>query len=58
MSNGASRGPQAGGMVLALAVIAGAVIGRVYGEASLGFVIGVLTGIAAAVLIWLVDRRR
>lgn len=46
-----------GGVFVALGVIAGAVIGDMMGQASLGFLAGLVLGIAAAVAVWLRDRR-
>jgi hypothetical protein len=48
----------AGGVFVALGVIAGAVIGDLYGQSSLGFLAGLAAGVAAATLVWVVDRRR
>jgi len=52
------RGTMAGGFLIAAGVIGGAIIGIVRGEPSAGVVIGIAVGVAAAILVWLVDRRR
>lgn len=49
---------RAGGAILALTIVAGALIGNHFGQASLGVVIGVGLGIAITVGFYLVDRRR
>ena len=49
---------QAGGCLLALCILAGAFIGAVYRQSSIGFIAGTALGLTAAVLLWLVDRRR
>jgi uncharacterized membrane protein (UPF0136 family) len=51
-------GPQAGGFLLALSIIAGTLIGGLMGQPSLGLLVGTAIGIAIAVAIWLVDRAR
>ncbi|HEY0115642.1 MAG TPA: hypothetical protein VGB54_07960 [Allosphingosinicella sp.] len=48
----------AGGSLLALAIVAGAVIGTLYGEPSIGFLIGLAAGILLFLLVWTLDRRR
>lgn len=50
--------PAAGGALIALGAIGGAVIGFLIGEATPGFLIGTGIGIVIAVLLWLRDRRR
>lgn len=52
------RSPAAGGVLIALGAIIGAAIGFILGEATPGFLIGTASGIAAAGLIWLRDRKR
>ncbi len=47
----------AGGVLIALGMIGGAAIGFAIGQATPGFLIGTAVGIAAAVLVWLRDRR-
>lgn len=48
-----SRSPIAGGAPLALSIIAGAVIGLVIGQPSLGILIGAAAGVAIALAVWL-----
>ncbi|WP_174274283.1 hypothetical protein [Sphingomonas bacterium] len=55
MSN---RNPIAAGAPLALATMAGALIGAVLGQPSLGVLIGVGFGATLAIGLWLVDRER
>jgi UDP-N-acetylmuramyl pentapeptide phosphotransferase/UDP-N-acetylglucosamine-1-phosphate transferase len=50
--------PRAGGVILALAILAGALIGVACRQASIGVVAGTGIGIVAALIIWLRDRRR
>ncbi len=52
-----SRSPRAGGFLLILGIFVGVIVGIWRGEPSLGFLIGTAAGIAAALLVWLVDRR-
>ena len=51
------KNKQAGGVILAVAILAGAIGGGLLGQASLGFLIGVGVGLLAVMLVWLVDRR-
>ena len=46
----------AGGVFIALGLMIGAVIGIRSGQASLGMVIGIGAGLAAALLVWLIRR--
>jgi hypothetical protein len=46
----------AGGAPIALAVIAGTLIGFFSGETTIGFLAGLATGIAVAILIWMRGR--
>jgi hypothetical protein len=55
---GGGRYRQAGGAILAIAIIVGAVAGTMVGQSSIGLLVGTTTGIALAVLIWLNDRRK
>ena len=50
--------PRAAGGVLAIAIIAGALIGVAYHQSTIGLLAGTAVGVAAAVLFWLVDRKR
>ena len=49
---------RAGGAIVALCVVAGATIGVVFRQVSIGILAGTAVGTAIAVLIWLQDRRR
>ena len=49
---------QAGGFLIAIGALLGASIGFLIGQATPGFLIGSGSGIALAVAVWLVDRRR
>ena len=53
-----SNAPLAGGFLLCLSLLAGALIGVFLGQPSIGFLVGVGVGLALVILIWLVDRRR
>ncbi|HEY0525823.1 MAG TPA: hypothetical protein VGD08_20695 [Stellaceae bacterium] len=52
------RYSQAGGAILAIAIIAGTVAGTMVGQSSIGFLVGTGAGVLVAVLIWLNDRRK
>lgn len=52
----ATRNPRAGGFLIALAIIIGTVVGGLRGQPSLGLLVGVVAGLAAAALLWIVDR--
>lgn len=51
------RGGMAGGSLLALSVVAGAVIGTLNGQPSIGFLIGLGVGALLLLLVFLLDRR-
>lgn len=53
-----STAPAAGGCLLALGLIGGAVAGVFYGQTTLGVLIGGAGGAIAAMIIFLIDRRR
>ncbi len=50
--------PRAGGAVIAIAVMLGAALGGVARQPSIGVLAGFGVGAAAAIAIWLADRRR
>ena len=54
----ARRNTQAGGFFLVAAILIGAVLGGMRGDPIGGMLAGTALGIAAAVIVWLVDRRR
>jgi hypothetical protein len=49
---------QAGGAILAIAIIVGVVAGIMVGQPSIGFLVGTGAGVLLAILIWLNDRRK
>jgi hypothetical protein len=53
-----NNGPQAGGFIIAVGVLAGTVVGGLEGQPSIGLLAGLGIGVVAAVAVWLVDRRR
>ncbi len=53
-----SNAPLAGGFLLSLCLLAGALIGVFMGQPSIGFLIGAGIGLTLAILIWLLDSRR
>ncbi len=50
------RNPRAGGMPIALGTMIGVIAGALLGQTTIGFFVGLATGIAVAVLIWRNDR--
>ena len=58
MATSSSRTPLAGGFLLSISILIGAVAGAMKGEASFGFVLGAGVGITLAVQVWLIDRMR
>ena len=54
----ARRNARAGGIFLMIGILGGFGWGIASGNAMLGVLAGTGAGIAAAVLLWLVDRRR
>jgi hypothetical protein len=58
MAQSATRTPMAGGFLMGISILTGAVAGAMRGEASLGVLIGAGIGIALALLVWLIDRAR
>ena len=53
-----SNASLAGGFLLCLSLLAGALIGVFLGQPSIGFLVGAGIGIALLLLIWLLDRRK
>ena len=53
-----SNAPLAGGFLLCIAVLAGALTGVFLGQPSIGFLVGIGVGLTVAVAIWLLDRRK
>jgi hypothetical protein len=53
-----STAPAAGGCLLALGVIGGAIAGVILHQTSLGIVLGIAGGAAVATIVFLIDRRR
>ncbi|MCW3836120.1 hypothetical protein ACFQ1E_08710 [Sphingomonas canadensis] len=58
MSSSNTPNPVAGGSLLALFLIAGAIVGMIYGQPTIGLLGGAGGGIAVATLLWLKDRKR
>lgn len=50
--------PRAGGALIAIAILVGAVVGIAWRQPVLGLVAGLAAGIALALLVWLMDKRR
>jgi amino acid permease len=48
----------AGGIFIAIGMVAGAGIGIMKGEPSAGMVIGFIAGLVVAALVWLIDSKR
>jgi len=53
-----STAPAAGGCLLALGVVGGAVAGVMLHQTSMGIVLGIAGGAIAATIVFLIDRRR
>jgi hypothetical protein len=53
-----SNAPLAGGFLLCLSLLAGALIGVFLGQPSIGVLTGAGIGVLLLALIWFVDRRR
>lgn len=52
------KSAQAGGVLLALSIVAGSTIGILNRQASIGFLVGLGIGLLLLILVWLLDRRR
>jgi hypothetical protein len=52
------KASRAGGAIIAFTIIAGALVGNHYGQPSLGIVIGIGSGVAIALGLYLLDLRR
>ena len=51
-------GPQAGGFIIAVAILAGTIIGGLNGQPSIGLLAGLGLGVVAALAVWLRDRAK
>jgi hypothetical protein len=56
--DGRAKYSQAGGVILATAILAGTVAGIIVGEPSIGFLVGLAAGGLLTTLFWLNERRR
>jgi uncharacterized membrane protein len=57
MSDERSRTSRGGGILVALAVVIGAVAGLALRQPQIGMIAGLATGLVLAALVWLLDRR-
>lgn len=58
MAASRSRTPRAGGIAIALGIVAGPIVGALTGhQPTLGLLVGVGAGVLVALAIWLLDRR-
>ena len=51
------RNPSAGGFLIAMGVLGGAVIGFAVGQPTIGLLVGAVTASAIALAMWARDRR-
>ncbi len=51
------KGTRAGGFILAVCILAGAIVGVILGEASAGLLAGAALGTLIALALWWRDRR-
>ena len=58
MARPSSRSPLAGGFLIAVGVTVGVIAGIALRQPTQGFLVGLSSGIAMAVAVWLIDRRR
>lgn len=52
------RNPSAGGFLIAAGVLGGAVIGFLFGQATIGLLIGAIVSIGVSLVIWMRERGR
>lgn len=52
------KNPTGAGAIVALMILAGTILGGLWGQPSAGLLAGTALGILAAVLLWLRDRRK
>ncbi len=57
MTTPSKRPANAGGFIIAAAVIVGTGVGVAQRQPSVGFLVGLVVGVAVAVALWLMDRR-
>ncbi len=57
MSDERSRSSRGGGILVAIAVVIGAVAGLALRQPQIGMMAGLATGLVLAALVWLLDRR-
>ena len=50
--------PNAGGFLIAAAVVIGAIAGLLLGQPTIGILAGTALGVAGALIVWLRDRAR
>ncbi|HWW66275.1 MAG TPA: hypothetical protein VNZ43_16090 [Sphingomonadaceae bacterium] len=50
--------PRAAGALLALSIVAGAVIGTLLGQSTIGILAGIAVGVAIQIVYWWKDRAR
>jgi uncharacterized BrkB/YihY/UPF0761 family membrane protein len=53
-----TKSTMAGGVFIALGMLIGAIGGAYMGQPSAGMVIGFLSGVVIAVLVWAIDSKR
>lgn len=56
MARNKGKEPTGMGALIALLIMAGAIIGGIMGQPSLGLLVGLAIGIAAALAMWLRER--
>lgn len=57
MSSKPPRNPRSAGIALAILPLAGAFVGGLYGQPTIGLLIGLSLGVALALIMWWIDRR-